>query len=290
MKNITLSRDGLEFPALSAGEGQPVILLHGFPDCYLNWRSQLEALAAKGYRGVAPALRGYAPGCQPGDRDYSLAAAVEDVCDFAEQLGGRAHLVGHDWGAVVTYLAAARSPELFLSAATLAIPPLRRLPGALLRVPEQLLLSSYMEVFQLPLVPEWLMQRDELSGVDWLWQLWSPDWDGGEFLASARRALAEPGVLNAALNWYRHLPRFWTDAHRQARAWMAMPIEIPTLVLVGKKDRCMSPRLLEYTTCERDFPAGLQVEEVDDAGHFLHLEQPDRVNALLVSHLDQASY
>ena len=290
IKAVTLQRDALEFPALMAGDGDPVILLHGFPDCYLNWEHQIRALADQGYCAIAPALRGYAPSCQPDNNDYSLAAAVEDVCHFASQLGGHVHLVGHDWGAVVTYLAAARSPELFRSATALAIPPLRRLPGALLRVPEQLLLSGYMELFQLPLVPEWLLKRDELSGVEWLWKLWSPDWDAGPYLDNACTVLAQPGVMTSALNWYRHLPRFWTDAHKQARAWMMMPVEIPTLVMAGKKDRCMSPRLLDHTAFERDFPAGLQVEEVAGAGHFLHLERPDRVNDLLLAHLLQCRY
>lgn len=285
VSSLTLHHDGLAFPALQVGAGEPVLLLHGFPDCHLNWGAQLRFLAEAGYRAVAPAMRGYAPSCLAPDKDYSLAAAVADVCAFAEELGAPVHLIGHDWGAVVTYLAAARSPELFLTATTIAIPPLRRLPGALLRVPEQLLLSSYMDFFQLPLVPEWLLQRDDLAGIETLWRCWSPDWDGGRFLANARKVLAEPGVMHAALNWYRHLPRFWTDAHRQARAWMAMPIEIPTLVVVGRNDRCMSPRLLDFTTCERDFPAGLQVETVEDAGHFVHLEQPARVNRLLHGHL-----
>lgn len=285
MKQVTLQRGEMAFPALMAGDGELVVLLHGFPDCYLNWRAQVEALAANGYCAVAPALRGYAPSCLSPDGDYSLAAAVDDVCHFAEQLGGRVHLVGHDWGAVVTYLAAARSPELFCSATALAIPPLRRLPSALLRVPEQLLLSSYMELFQLPLLPEWLLRRDALAGVSWLWQRWSPDWQPGVSLDNAREVLSQPGVLTAALNWYRHLPRFWSTAHRQARDWMTLPIEIPTLVLMGKKDGCMSPRLLAHTIEQRDFSAGLQVEEVAGAGHFLHLERPDRVNALLLAHL-----
>lgn len=289
MKKVILKRGELQFPGLMAGDGEPVILLHGFPDCYLNWEKQIEALAAAGYCAVAPALRGYAPECQPVDGDYSTAAAVQDVCDFARQLGGKVHLIGHDWGAVVTYLAAAAEPELFHSITALAIPPLRRLPGALLRVPEQLFLSSYMELFQLPLVPEWLLQRNALSGVEWLWQHWSPDWEGGSYLDNARRELSQPNVVRSALGWYRHLPRFWTAAHRQARTWMMMPIDVPALVMIGENDRCMSRRLLEHTINKRDFPAGLRVEAVSDAGHFLHLERPEYVNELLLTHLSQHS-
>ena len=289
LREITLSHAGLEFPALMAGEGETVLLLHGFPDCYLNWETQIRALAAEGFCAIAPALRGYAPGCLDPEADYSLRAAVEDVVAFAGQLGGHVHLVGHDWGAVVAYLAAARSPELFSSCAALAIPPVKRLPSALLKVPEQLVLSAYMEFFQLPLVPEWVLSRGDMSGVEWLWRRWSPEWEGGRYLRNAKQALEKPGVLNAALNWYRNLPRFWTDAHKQARAWLMMPVNVPTLVLMGRKDGCMSPRLLAHTLVEADFPAGLQVEEVAGAGHFLHLERPDRVTALLSEHLQACS-
>lgn len=285
MKQVELVRGQLRFPAIMQGDGEPVLMLHGFPDCHQNWHQQVEALAAAGFCAVAPALRGYAPGCLDSDGDYSLRAAVDDVLAFAEQLGGRVHLVGHDWGAVVSYLAAARSPELFGSLCALSIPPVRRLPAALLKVPEQVLLSAYMQFFQLPLVPEWVLRRDDLSGVEWLWQRWSPDWDGGPFLEQAKDVLAQPGVLTAALSWYRHLPRFWTAAHREARAWLMMPVNVPTMVLVGKKDGCMSPRLLDHALFERDFPAGLQVEQVAGAGHFLHLERPERVNELLLEHL-----
>ena len=289
LREITLDHGGLTFPALMAGDGDTVLLLHGFPDCYRNWQPQVEALAAAGFCAIAPALRGYAPGCLSPDGDYSLRAAVDDVLAFATELGGDVHLVGHDWGAVVAYLAAARSPELFASCAALAIPPIKRLPAALLRVPEQLLLSAYMEFFQLPLVPEWVLRRDDLSGVEWLWNRWSPDWDGGEYLRNAKQALGQPGVLTAALNWYRNLPRFWTEAHKQARAWLMMPVNVPTLVLMGRKDGCMSPRLLAHTLVESDFPAGLQVEDVAGAGHFLHLERPERVAELLVEHFRACS-
>lgn len=289
IKQVELTHHDLRFPALMAGEGEPVLLLHGFPDSHRNWRHQVEALAQAGYCAIAPALRGYAPDCQPRDGDYSLRAAVEDVCAFAAQLGGSVHLVGHDWGAVVAYLAAARSPDLFRSCTMLAIPPLKRLPAALLKVPEQLLLSGYMEFFQLPLVPEWVLRRDGLAGVEWLWRRWSPDWDASGYLDEARRTLAQPGVLTAALGWYRHLPRVWTDASREARGWLALPVKVPTMVLLGERDGCMSPRLLDHTINRKDFPAGLRVEKIAGAGHFLHLEKPERINDLLLAQLRQYS-
>ncbi len=288
MKETELYHGTLRFPALMHGEGTPVLLLHGFPDCYRNWWQQVEALAAQGYCVVAPALRGYAPSCQPADGDYSLRAAVEDVCAFTEQLGERTHVVGHDWGAVVAYLACAASPERFRSLSSLAIPPLRRLPRAVLRVPEQLLLSSYMQFFQVPVLPEWWLRRDDFSGVETLWRRWSPEWEPGDFLGNAKAALAEPGVLSAALGWYRQLFRVWSGANREALGWLSRPVEVPSLVLLGKRDGCMSPRLLDHTLNQKDFPEGLEVEQVGAAGHFLHLERPERVDSLLLAHLGRS--
>lgn len=233
MKQVELVNGDLRFPALMAGEGEPVILLHGFPDTYENWAVQINAIAKAGYTAIAPALRGYAPGCQPGNGDYSLYAAVDDLMVFAAQLGGRVHLVGHDWGAVVGYLACAQAPDTFCSFSALAIPPVRRIPQALLKVPEQILLSGYMQFFQLPLAPEAWLTKGDLSGVETLWRRWSPNWEPEMYLDNAKHTLSEPGVIPAALAWYRSLFKVWKKEHRKARAWLGRDLATPTQILIG---------------------------------------------------------
>ena len=282
MKQVELVNGDLRFPALMAGNGEPVILLHGFPDTYENWAVQINALADAGYTAIAPALRGYAPGCQPGNGDYSLYAAVDDLMVFAAQLGGRVHLVGHDWGAAVGYLACAQSPETFCSFSALSIPPIRRIPQALLKVPEQVLLSGYMQFFQLPLAPEAWLKRGDLDGVEALWRRWSPDWEPELYLDNAKHTLAEPGVISAVLAWYRSLFKVWKKEHRKARAWLGRDIATPTQVLIGENDGCMSPKLLDHTLVESDFSGGVELQTLADAGHFLHLEQPEAVNHHLI--------
>ena len=282
MKQVELVNGDLRFPALMAGEGEPVILLHGFPDTYENWAVQINALAKAGFTAIAPALRGYAPSCQPGNGDYSLYAAVDDLMVFAAQLGGRVHLIGHDWGAVVGYLACAQSPETFCSFSALAIPPVRRIPQALLKVPEQVLLSGYMQFFQLPFAPEAWLKKGDLDGVEDLWHRWSPDWDPGMYLDNAKHTLAEPGVIPAALAWYRSLFKVWKKEHRKARAWLGRDLQTPTQILIGENDGCMSPKLLEHTLVDSDFNAGMELQTIAGAGHFLHLEKPDVVNAHLL--------
>ena len=278
MKQVELVNGDLRFPALMAGSGEPVILLHGFPDTYENWAVQINALAAAGYTAIAPALRGYAPSCQSGSGDYSVYAAVDDLMVFAAQLGGRVHLIGHDWGAAVGYLACAQSPETFCSFSALSIPPLRRIPQALLKVPEQVLLSGYMQFFQLPVAPEAWLKRGDLSGVDTLWRRWSPDWDPGLYLDNAKHTLAEPGVIKAALGWYRAMFKLWKKDQRKALSWLGQDIATPTQILIGENDGCMSPKLLEHTLVESDFSGGVELQRIANAGHFLHLEQPEVIN------------
>ena len=94
MKQVELVNGDLRFPALLTGDGAPVLLLHGFPDTHENWADIMQRLARAGYTAVAPALRGYAPSCQPGSGDYALTAALEDLMAFTDQLGGRLHLIG----------------------------------------------------------------------------------------------------------------------------------------------------------------------------------------------------
>ncbi len=285
MKQVELVNGDLRFPALLTGGGEPVLLLHGFPDTHENWADIMQRLARAGYTAVAPALRGYAPSCQPGSGDYALTAALEDLMAFTDQLGGRLHLVGHDWGAVLGYLACARYPETFSTFSALAIPPLKRLPQALLRVPEQLGLSAYIPFFQLPLAAETWLNRNDLDGVATLWRRWSPGWEAGRYLEQAKHTLAQPGVLSAALGWYRHLPRLWRRDLRQASKTLLGETRVPTQVLLGESDGCMSPRLLDHTIYPGDFPEGLYVKTLADAGHFLHLQQPDAVAELLVEHI-----
>ena len=125
---MRLANGQLSFSALTAGfdvnAGRPLVLcLHGFPDNADTYRFQMPALAAAGYRVVAPMLRGYEPSSQPADGDYSLSSLAQDVIAWLDDLGeDRVYLVGHDWGAAISYVAAALAPERFLSIATIAVP------------------------------------------------------------------------------------------------------------------------------------------------------------------------
>jgi pimeloyl-ACP methyl ester carboxylesterase len=105
--------NGLEFAYLEAGAGPLALCLHGFPDSAWTWRHLLPALADAGFHAVAPFLRGYAPTAVPADGRYQTAVLALDAIGLHAALGGddRAVLIGHDWGAIATYVAANHEPE-----------------------------------------------------------------------------------------------------------------------------------------------------------------------------------
>lgn len=290
--SITLERGPLRFTALTAGEGPLVLCLHGFPDHARSFRHQMPALVDAGFRVVAPMMRGYEPSSQPRDGDYHLLRLAEDVLCFLDQLGAeRAHIVGHDWGAVVTYVACALAPERFASATTMAVAHLGGIQRRMLRKrPSQLLKSWYMLFFQLRGLADLVVEARDFALIEWLWRRWSPGFSlPDDELEALKATLRAPGVKKAALGYYRALHPFRADFFRLSRQ-MAPPLEVPTLALTGALDGCMDTRLHDDVMGPADFARGLSVVRVADAGHFLHQEKPEEVNAHLLgwlqAHLD----
>lgn len=286
---VVLERGDLRFTAYAAGDGPLVLCVHGFPDNAHTFQQQFAALVAAGYRVVAPTIRGYEPGSQPKDGDYRIEELAGDVIAWIDHLGAdKAHLVGHDWGAVMAYVACARAPARFHSLTTLGIPHPARFTGIGIRkVPAQLLKSWYMMFFQLPALPERAIQRSGWALLRRLWKSWSP---GLELSAAAWSALREtfeaPGVGEAMLSYYRQnvSPSILLGLARSPINSLG-DVPVRTLAIAGTDDGCMDHRLYDYTMLERDFPAGLRVERVAAAGHWAHMERPDEVNRLLLQWL-----
>ena len=267
-----------------------MIFLHGFPDDHTTFTVQLEALAEAGYFAVAPRLRGYEPSSQPEDDDYGVIALAGDVVATAEQLGSDCvHLVGHDWGAVIAYVAAASSPESFASIATLAVPHLARIPAAVRRVPIQLLKSWYMTFFQLRWLADRTVSRNDWALLGRLWRWWSPSYevtdDRWEHLTTT---FAAPGVRTAMLSYYRQnaTPPILLGI-RKTEAMRLTSVPVRTLAVTGSDDGCIDTRMFDKAMFDADFPVGMRVERIEGAGHFVHLEAPERVNALLIDWIGQ---
>ena len=143
----------------------PVILLHGFPQTSRCYTRQLAALGQAGYRAVAPAQRGYSPGARPTTVDaYRVAELAADVGALADSLGfDTFDLVGHDWGAVVAWEFAMRYPASVKRLAILNVPHPAVMLRALMRSPAQLRRSWYIFFFQLPHIPELVVQQNDYA-------------------------------------------------------------------------------------------------------------------------------
>jgi pimeloyl-ACP methyl ester carboxylesterase len=282
--------NGLTFGYLdTGGDGPLAMCVHGFPDSPWTWQHLLPELATAGYRAVAPWNRGYAPTSLPADGCFQSGALGSDVNALHEALGGdgEAVIIGHDWGAMATYTAAGSAPDRWRRAVTLAVPPVAVTASSLLDY-EQLKRSFYFFVFQLPMA-EGLVAADDLAFLDHLWADWSPGLDPAlrtEAAEHVKDALRDPANLTAALGTYRAMfgnsPRSPEYDAVDAAAFGPMPV--PTLYLHGVDDAALAvpDRDAVVTALGAE---GSRCELVDDAGHFLQLEQPDQVNTLIVDFL-----
>lgn len=286
----TLRAKGLEFSAISAGplDAELVLCLHGFPDTPATFRHLMPALSEQGYRAVAPLARGYEQRSQADDGRYDLMTLSEDVVGWIDDLGvERAHLVGHDWGAVITYVAAANHPDRVITATALAIPPIARIPSAVRRVPRQLLRSWYMTWFQFRGLADWSLRAGDWRLMRRLWRTWSPHHRiASDHWHDLRATFEQPGVVANALAYYRQnaTPAIMLGI-RHPPAMSAAAIDVPTLIANGTDDGCIDRRLFQASIHDEDFPAGVEHVELPGAGHFLHLEQRDAVNELILRHL-----
>ncbi|MEM9564940.1 MAG: alpha/beta fold hydrolase [Actinomycetota bacterium] len=287
---LSLHTAGLRFSATRHGDPDaPVVLcLHGFPDAPSTFRHQVGPLAEAGHCVITPTLRGYEPSSQPTDGDHTLLTMASDVIGWLDHLGvERAHLIGHDWGAAIVGLAAARFPDRVETAASLAIPALPNIPTAVRKVPRQLLLSWYMTFFQLPAVPERAIRAGDWRLVRRLWRTWSPGYElSADEWDELRTQFDQPGVVTSALAYYRQnaTPPILLGL-RSTPATERAAVEPPMLFLYGSDDGCMDRRMFEHTIDEDDFPGGVRRVELSGAGHFLHLERPDAVKDALLDHL-----
>jgi pimeloyl-ACP methyl ester carboxylesterase len=281
-----ITANDVEFAYFEAGEGPLALCLHGFPDSAWTWRYLLPELAEAGFHAVAPFLRGYAPTAVPADGRYQTAALGLDANALHEQLGGdgRAVLIGHDWGAMGTYIAGNHEPERWTRLVTMAVPPAGAVAAGFLTY-AQLRKSWYMFFFQHGL-SDVVVGMNDLAFIDGLWADWSPGYDASEDLPHVKDALRDPANLAAALGYYRAtLGGVGVDPALDAVQNKGNEITPqPTLYLHGRTDGCMG---LEVAESARAFLTsdGSRMEVVDDAGHFLHVERPDVVNRLIVEFL-----
>lgn len=265
---------GVRIHHVGGGSGPLVLFLHGFPEYWYSWRHQLPDMAAR-RRAVAVDLRGYGRSDRPAERGaYAMHHLVADVASVVDELGGgRATVVGHDWGGAIAWAFAHAHPERLERLVVCNAPHPARLAAEVWR-PPQLLRSWYIFLFQLPWLPETLLGRSGAAPVASILRSGAavPDAFGPEDLRRFREAFAAPGAARAAVDYYRNLP-----AGLRRRPRLA-PVEAPVLLLWGEQDKALDLRL---TRGNEPFAPKIEVHRFPGAGHFAHEEVPSAFNAEL---------
>ena len=268
-------RDGLTFDVRDAGPdgGEPVVLLHGFPQDSTAWDRMAPALHQHGLRTLAPDQRGYSPMARPrGRAHYRLRETVNDVLALLDAAGlPDAHVVGHDWGGVVGWALGAWHPDRVRTLTALSVPH----PGAMARAivtSDQALRSYYLGLFQLPVLPERLLLAGEGAALRrTLAHGGLPEDAVDRYVARMR----EPGALSAAINWYRALP--WTGRDPVGR------VRVPTLHVWSTRDAFLGRAATEGTARFVEGPYRLQI--LDDVTHWIPELAADRTAELVTAHV-----
>jgi pimeloyl-ACP methyl ester carboxylesterase len=283
LKSGRVDANGLTFHYLEAGSGPLVLCLHGFPDNAHTYGELLPVLAQAGFRGVAPFMRGYAPTSPAPDGRYQAVLLAQDAIALIAALGdGRAFVVGHDWGATAAYGAAALAPERIMRMVTIGAAHPAAVRGDLATRYERHKGVWHAYFFQMPFAEQVVAANDLAFLEDW-WRDASPEYDPAAVIERVKATFRQPGVVTAALNYYRHT---FHPANRdpalqplQERA-SAAPTSVPTLAVHGTRER--PGRLEAFEGMDDLFVKGLEKVVYPGAGHFVHLERPGDVNRRIV--------
>ncbi|MGF1520167.1 MAG: alpha/beta fold hydrolase [Nodosilinea sp.] len=269
-----LETNGLRLHYVTQGHGPLLLFLHGFPEFWYSWRHQLAYFADR-YTCVALDLRGYNESDKPqGLEHYRLDMLVEDVRGAISALGyDQLTLVGHDWGGAIAWAFAYAHPDLLESLIVMNIPhPAKFMEG--LRTPQQMLKSWYIAAFQLPLLPELLLQ----AGDYWLIEqaLRGMAIDQSTFsdadLRLYKTAAAKPGALTAMVNYYRSVGQ----SGDLQRNWGVL--DVPTLLIWGEDDVALGKELSVGTEA---YVRDLRRRYIPHCSHWVQQERPERVNGLM---------
>ena len=269
------------FDVRTAGpdDGEVVILLHGFPQTSYEWRRQIRALAAAGFRAVAPDQRGYSSGARPpAIEDYALPLLVQDVIGLADAIGAeRFHIAGHDWGAVVAWGVAIAARDRVITANPVSVPH----PDAFARVLNdptscQAEASSYFDVFVQPnsedafLANDHALLRGIFAGID------------GAAVEEYVRVLGSKQALGAALNWYRA-----NIGDRTLQGPAVGAVEVPTMFTWSDGDTALC---IDGALLTGEYVAGpYRFEVLEGVSHWIPDLAPDAMSTLLLAHLSRYS-
>ena len=270
-----IEANGLDFAIDECGEGDCVaLLLHGFPECRISWRHQLPALAALGWRAVAPDLRGYGDSSRPRRREaYAIDHLVEDAAAIFDALGAKRRLlIGHDWGAAIAWAFAIRRVRPLEGLIVMNVPHPTVFRRVLRKSWRQKLRSWYILFFQLPWLPEQALTAGGARAVEraFTGMAQNPDAFPPDVLARYRANALAPGAATAMIDYYR------ANVRSLGAARQVDPVHVPTLMVWGEKDTALG---LELTEGYDGLVDDLTLVRLPNASHWVQQDAPEAVNA-----------
>jgi pimeloyl-ACP methyl ester carboxylesterase len=273
------SVNGIHLHYVKQGTGlELIVLLHGWPEFWYSWRYQLPVLSEK-YTVIAPDLRGFNLSDKPvGYEQYQTKHVIKDIRELVQQLGfEKCNIVGHDWGGGVAWHFATAFPEMTKKLAILNCPHPYLLLKNLLTNPKQLKKSWYMMGFQIPFLPEFLMQQflSQLFERNMRGWLYNPENMTESDLGLYVQAYREKDALTNSINYYRAGLRCGISDDLKKKK-----VKVPTRVIWGKNDRALGAELNDKLNEVIDAP--FDVKYLDQCSHWTQVDQPEKVNQLLM--------
>lgn len=270
--------NGIKMHYVEQGEGELMLLLHGFPEFWYSWRNQIPELA-KNYHVVAPDLRGYNETDKPKEVSaYKLETLTKDVLELIDKLGyEKAIVVAHDWGGAIGYELGMQHPDKVEKLVIINSPHPSIMKKNLTGNFQQFKRSWYMFFFQIPFLPEFFMRSNLKLNFKKTFRGWAfnksnfTDQDIDEYV----KAFEKKGALTGAINWYRAALRSWNNLKKPKN-----PISVPTLIIWGEDDKALGKELT--FNMDKYFSAPYKVKYLSKCSHWVQNEYPDKVNQMLL--------
>lgn len=275
-----IQTNDIKLHVAEAGEkGNPVlILLHGFPEFWYAWIHQIEFFAAQGFHVIAPDQRGYNLSDKPkGVKNYGLDTLCKDIIGLMDsEKVEKCYLIGHDWGAMVTWLLGMKYPERFYKIGILNVPHPTVMKRNLKEDKAQRKKSAYMFFFQIPFLPEYILRKNNFL---YLVKTLKKRTKKGAFndaeLDIYRKAWGQKGALTSILNWYRGMFRAAPARGKTNK------ISIPAHIFWGENDYVLGRNLAEQSL--KYLENGRLT--FYDATHWIMHEIPEKLNQDLLKFL-----
>jgi pimeloyl-ACP methyl ester carboxylesterase len=272
-----IETNGIKLHVMEAGplDGPMILFLHGFPEFWYAWRKQVDYFADRGYLVVAPDQRGYNLSDKPqGIVSYKIDELAKDIVGLVDAYGRKKiYLVGHDWGASVSWWVALKYPDRIMKLVILNVPHPKVMAKTMFTNPQQMQKSWYIFYFQLPGAVEKFASANNYA---WPVQLLATTSRPGAFqteeLEEYRKAFMQPGAFSAMVNWYRAM------VQTQQEPPKSFDVTVPMLLMWGEQDIAMLAEMADESMayCKQG-----KLIKFPDASHWIQHEEADKVNPLI---------